>query len=262
MWVFLLACADDCDPGFEARDSRCYWSEASDASPQLLLDAVLAVPLPDPISVARHYQNWMQHADASCPGENNGVWDNPGCTTEEGVEFAGKAVFFWAGESESGAGEVRVDMALLSSVVVRDGERFVEMGGVASYDAVLQEQGYDVRSKVTGDFFETPEQEPWMADGLGHSLYAHLDTHSGVLELDGGMSHPSADLYFENLVLVDGCPQGQVLVHEHLAQGWTELNWNCGCGTVDRGPLEGQEFCAPLAERAAELQAVLQEPLP
>ncbi|MFT5583350.1 MAG: hypothetical protein ACI9VR_000928 [Cognaticolwellia sp.] len=262
MWMVFLACASECDPGFEARDSHCYWIEGSGVSPQILLQDVLQFPLPDPATVVGRYQSWIQRGDSSCPGVVEGVWDNPGCTTDEGVEFAGKALLFWGSESEPSPGEPAVGLALQIAASVRDGERSVQMGGIVSYDATRQDQGYTVHAAVTGDFFETPEQKSWMAKGLGHSLYISLDTQVGAMDLDGGVSNESGDLYFDQVQVVDGCPQGQVLVHEHLAQGWTELNWNCGCGTVAHGPLEGQEFCAPLAERAAELDAALQELLP
>lgn len=262
MWMLLLACASDCDPGFEARGSHCYWVEDTQVSPELLLQDALQSPLPDPISVVRHYQSWMQSGDASCPSALDGVWDTLGCTSDDGVDFVGKALLYWLNEEEPETGELAVDLALVSAATMRDGERSVEMGGIVSLEAMRQAQGYTIQSAVTGDFFETPAQEPWMADGLGQSLYIDLDTESGVLELDGGVSHASADLYFDQVQVLDGCPQGTVLVHEHLGQIWTELNWNCGCGTVDHGPLEGQEFCAPLAERAAELDAVLRSVLP
>ena len=256
-----MACAADCDPSFEERDGRCYWS-SEESSPQVLLNQALGAPLPDPISTIARYQEWAQSGDSDCPSAVEGVWDTLGCTSDSGMDFVGKALLFWVDTPEPQVGEMAIDLALVSGATMRLEERTLQVGGITALDARREEQGYALRASVTGDFFETPPVQPWMAQGLGQSFFAELDTASGAMLLDGGISHPSADLYFDRVQVIDGCPQGTVLVHEHLAQGWTELSWDCACGTVTEGALEGAQLCAPLAERAAELDAVLRQALP
>lgn len=261
MWMLLLGCAVDCEPGFEERGGHCYWVEDS-SSPESLLKEALQAPLPDPLSTIARYQEWTKGGDSSCPSAVDGVWDTLGCTSDTGMEFAGKALLFWVTVPEPQTGQMAIDVALVSAATMRQGDRSLQAGGITSLDARAQEQGFLVRSAVTGDFFETPAQQPWMAQGLGQSFYADLDTATGEMELDGGISHPSADVYFDKVQVVDGCPSGPVLVHEHLAQGWTELAWECDCGTVISGPNEGLEICAPLAQRAADLDAILRQAVP
>lgn len=260
MWMLFLACAADCDPGFESREDRCYWAEQS--NPQELLQVALSAPLPDPMATIERYQSWVDLGTSSCPAAWGGVWDTAGCTTQDGIEFLGKAVQFSIMEPEPEVGQVALDSALLVAATMRDGEMSMQAGGALSYNAERQAGGYKIMATLAGDFFETPVHEPWMSEGLGQSFFVDLDSEAGIMELEGGVSHAHADLYFDKVQVVDGCPTGVLLVHAHLADSWAELDWRCDCGVVTEGPWRGLEVCAPLAERSEELIDVLLEPLP
>ena len=262
MWPFLLACTVDCDPGFEARGNNCYPAAEADTRLENLLVEALQSPLPDPLSVVDRYQEWAKTGTENCPSAIDGLWDTAGCTTEDGVDFAGKVVAIQVLDPTPEIGQDELGISLMTAATIREGERSLILGGIVSYHASKQASGHTILAAVTGDFFETPDVEPWMADGLGQSLYITLDSHTGTLQLDGGISQATSHLYFDQVDVVDGCPQGSVLVLDPLTQDWTELTWICECGTVDDGPLKGQEVCAPLAERAADLSATLSAGLP
>ncbi len=259
MWFwFAIGCAPACEPGFLSQDGACYWV---DDPTERTLRAVLSVPLPDPLTALGRFESWMQHSDASCPGGLDGTWDTEGCTTEGGVYFTGKALLFKHADPNPAPGELALDTSMVSAATLRKGDSQLEAGGIASFHANRIEEGFEIRAATTGDFFESPAQVPWMEAGLGQSLYAILWTAEDHLELDGGVSHPAGELYLDHLEVDAGCARGTVLVHSGGERHWTELEWDCGCGVVSTGALEGMEICAPLSSRASELAETMRAPL-
>lgn len=259
MWFWIaIGCAPACEPGFLSQDGACYWVEDPT---QDTLRALLSVPLPDPLTVLERFESWMQHSDESCPGGLDGTWDTEGCTTESGVHFTGKALVFRHTDPDPAPGEMALDTSMVSAATLRVGTEQLEAGGIASFHANRVEEGFEIRAATTGDFFESPAQVPWMQPGLGQSLYAILWTAPDHMELDGGVSHPHGELYFDHVAVDGDCARGTVLVHSGGERHWTELDWDCDCGVVTSGASAGVEICAPLSERSAELSDTLQAPL-
>ena len=206
---------------------------------EALLETAFSTGIPDVLTLREHYRDFMLEGEPDCPlyeDQNHtswvGVWASE-CTTTNGTEFFGTALYQEYHGDDTGAGEeMRLDLGMVASFELTDteGSTYVGGGGFILTRGPI-EVGMSWSAQIGGSY-HYPAAGGWLGEGIEAGVY--LDGIYGSrsrLTIDGGIGWSGVDIHFHE-VLFDSysCelqPEGKISVRD--SQGyWYDMEFDCG----------------------------------
>ncbi len=258
MSILLLACAepplyfDPVEPGGDSDEPALFDPEEVAWTAQGALDrAALAWQsgLPEPLTLAEAFHEAMSHRDATCPpnGEESFGLEEA-CTSDEGWEYYGIAIFF---------DHVEDDRRFVTlhpgsfQILPPEGEPFIA-GGEFVYEGVPSTGGWEVS---LGGTYDWPGHDSWL--GQGSSLGVEMEGGPGWLDLSGPMELHGSSVHVHELSWdEETCPEGrlELSVRDDAGVWSTYTSDGCsGCGSVTRRGEDVGWGCLDLSEELATL---------
>lgn len=209
------------------------------------INAGLALGLPDPSTLLAEFKTMFAGVEAGCPmATGYSLEELVGwCVTTSGWLYAGVSGL------EPGEGE---DFWLMGDCYIIDpeGQTFTCAG-----ELERETTGDGWALKLTGQWGFDGSDTPWVAVTPGVALWETLDGDG--LHLDGGYGPGEIDLFFEDVVMADGCATGVVWLRDPAGSWYTlTLADTCdGCGEVQYGDEALGQACIDLAPAMTELSS-------
>ena len=206
------------------------------------LDEVASQGLPNLSSVRDVYVELMALGDETCPGDPTRFDDTTvpltGCTSENGVSYAGVAAIF---EDEDLGGTATDGFIVFGDFQLTDPDGATLVGGGKAMQAAGPSQGgVAMKTELSGSW-SYPASAGWLGDGASGAMYTDgtLASDTLALEISGGLglrdrATYTSGLHFDDATCPQGHPSGDMSIRDPSGGWWTvTLPDDCsGCGEL------------------------------